>query len=176
MTERHSDAEMQDRLWREIEKARSGMLGLVGQAPAQHFQPMTPFIEPETGSIWFFTRKDTDLARALGDGGHAMFVVESRDKEFQACVGGRLEPSHDRTRMDRYWNAVVAAWYPAGKDDPQLTMLRLDADDAAVWLSEAGPLKFAWEIMRANATHRQPDLGERASLDLHGGAGRNPQA
>ena len=94
-----------------------------------------------------------------------MFVYQRDD--IQACIGGRLSLEHDRARMDRYWNAVVAAWYPDGKDDPQLTLLRLDADDAQVWITEAGPVKFAWEIAHANATRQQPDLGGRTDLNLH---------
>jgi general stress protein 26 len=160
--------EVAQRLWKEIAKARYGMLGVVGGAPVQHFQPMTAFAEPEDGQIWFFTRTDTDLARALADGAEAMFVVQARDQDFQACVGGRLEVKPDRERMDRFWNPIVAAWYPQGKDDPALTLLRLDARDAAVWMSEAGPVRFAWEIAKANLSHRQPDLGEKAHLDLDG--------
>jgi general stress protein 26 len=168
MTDVNDNAEMEQRLWKEIDKGRYGMLGVVG-SPTQHFQPMTAFAEPETGEIWFFTRKDTDLARSVTDGADAMFVVQSKDQELQACIGGRLEQRQDRDRIEKYWNAVVAAWYPNGKDDPQLTMLRLDARDAQVWLSEAGPVKFAWEIAKANATHTQPDIGGRANLDLSSG-------
>ena len=47
----HSQDELQDRLWKEIHKARYGMLGLVGRTPAHHFQPMTAFCEPDNGQI-----------------------------------------------------------------------------------------------------------------------------
>jgi general stress protein 26 len=159
--------DVENRLWREIEKVRYGMLGVVGAGPAQHFQPMTPFLEPETGTIWFFTRNDTDLAKAsAGEGAQAMFTIQSKDNELQACIGGRLTQDHDRARIDKYWNAVVSAWYPEGKDDPRLTLMRLDGEDAAVWLSEQGPIKFAYEIAKANLTKTEPDIGERASIDL----------
>lgn len=160
------EAELQVRLWKEIEKARYGMLGLVGRSPAQHFQPMAAFCEPEHGRIWFFTRTDTDLARATGQGGAAMFIVQAKDQGFQACVGGRLVQQLDTARMDRYWNPVVSAWYPEGKDDPRLALLRLDVRDAQVWLSETNPAAFAFQIARANITHREPDVGESAALNL----------
>lgn len=152
------------RLWREIQQEQIGMLGVVGGEP-HHFQPMTAFAEREDGQIWFFTYNDTELVQQIGQGETAMFVFQT--KALWACVGGKLTVQHDRARMDKYWNAVVAAWYPDGKDDPRLTMLRLDCDDAQVWISEAGPLKFAWEIARANAAGRQPELGGRADLNLH---------
>jgi general stress protein 26 len=156
-------AAVQTRLWDEIAKAGgTGMLGLTNSG--EHFQPMTAFVERDTNQIWFFTRKDTDLAQAA-TGGQAMFVFQA--ERLQACIGGALSTAYDRERMDKYWNAVVAAWYPDGKDDPQLTMLRLDCDDAEVWISDEGPLKFAWEIAKANATHHTPDAGGRARLDFH---------
>jgi general stress protein 26 len=156
----HSPAELQDRLWKEIEKARYGMLGLVGRAPAQHFQPMTAFCEPDSGQIWFFTRTDTDLAKAVAEPGQAMFVVQAKDQGFQACVGGQLIQQLDPDRMHKYWGPVVAAWYPEGQNDPRLTMLRFDLSDAHVWLSETNPLAFGFQIVKANMTGHEPDVGE----------------
>jgi general stress protein 26 len=143
------------------------MLGLVGVEHPQHFQPMTPFPEPENGQIWFFTRDNTDLAKAVaaaGEPSHAMLTISSRDQDVKACLGGTLTLSQDRTRIDKFWNSVVAAWYPDSKDDPHLILLRLDLDSATVWLSEAGPVRFAYEIARANMTGREPDLGGRAEV------------
>ena len=160
MSTHHSQAELEVRLWKEIEKARYGMLGLVGRSPAQHFQPMTAFCEPDNGQIWFFSRNDTDLARAVAEGADAMFVVQAKDQGFQACVGGRLAQQVDHARIEQFWGPIVAAWYPEGKDDPRLTLLRFDLSDAQVWLSETNPLAFGFQIAKANITGREPDVGE----------------
>jgi len=166
MPDPNSDrAAIETRLWNELENHNTGMLGLVGADVRQHFQPMTAFVEPRTNQIWFFTYKDSDLAEAVGAGQTAMFVIQLKD--FQACIGGELTLAHDEARMEKYWNAVVAAWYPQGKSDPRLTMLRLRADDAQVWISHGGPVKFAWEVAKANDTHTTPDLGESAKLTFN---------
>ena len=162
----HSQAELEDRLWKEIEKARYGMLGVVGRMPAKHFQPMTAFCERETGQIWFFSRSDTDLAQEVERGAEAMFVIQAKDQGFQACVGGRLSVRFDPVRMVQYWNPVVAAWYPEGQHDPHLTMLCLQASDAQVWLSETNPLAFGFQIVKANMTGHDPDVGESAPITL----------
>ena len=169
MTDPHDPKDVEARLWKEIEHNRNGMLGLVGVEHHHHFQPMTAFSEPETGQIWFFTRDNTELAEAVAAEGapHAMLIVSSKDQDIQACLGGTLTLSHDAARIDRFWNAAVAAWYPDGKDDPHLTLLRLDLDSAAVWLHEAGPVRFAFEIARANMTGREPNLGDRANVQFN---------
>ena len=161
-------ARMEARLWREIEKARFGMLGLADGS--QGFQPMTAFVESEDGRIWFYSKTGSDLARAVQGGGEAMLIVQARDQEFQACLRGPIEPRLDRGRIDRWWSPAVAAWYPGGKDDPELILLCFEPQGAEIWVSERGPLKFAWEISRANAERREPDLGGRARLDLSDGS------
>ncbi|WP_395670397.1 pyridoxamine 5'-phosphate oxidase family protein [Phenylobacterium sp.] len=164
MADHHDPAAIEKRLWKDIEDHRTGMLGLMRDD--QHFQPMTAYVERDANQVWFFTYKDTDLAETVGaTGGHAMFVYQGKD--LQACIGGHLTVRHDPERIERYWSPVVAAWYPEGKDDPRLTLLCLDCEDAQVWVTEAGPLRFAFEIARANATKTRPDLGDRADLNLH---------
>ena len=166
MAQHLNRAELEVRLWSEIGKARYGMLGLVGKGAGGHFQPMTAFCEPDSSTIYFFARKSSDLARQIGDGDAAMFIVQAKDQEFQACLGGQLLPGHDAARIDRYWNPVVAAWYPEGKGDPDLTLLRFEVRDAQVWLSEGNPLAFGFQIGKANMTGREPDVGQSTHLDL----------
>jgi general stress protein 26 len=52
-----------------------------------------------------------------------------------ASSSGTLHVDTDRKATDRLWNPFVAAWFD-GKDDPKLVLLRLDAEDAVVWLND----------------------------------------
>ncbi len=164
-TDIHDKAAVEKKLWDEIAETRLGMLGPVGVV-SEHFQPMTAFAEPESGKLWFFTRTDTDLAVSADGGCEAIFTFVSKDRELQASIRGELRTTIDALHRDKYWNPVVSAWYPKGKDDPHLTMLSLDCDDAQVWISEVGSVKFGWEIAKANLTGSQPDVGGKTKLDL----------
>lgn len=155
----------EERLWEALEDTRIGMLGVVG-GPPRHLQPMTAFRDKDGGHIWFFTNRGTDLAQDAAAGAQAMFCLVSKDRELYACFGGRLSEQFDRERIDRYWNPMVAAWFPEGKDDPGLTLLRLEPADAQVWISSKGPIRFAYEIAKANLTDEMPDLGGRSNLNL----------
>jgi general stress protein 26 len=83
-----------------------------------------------------------------------------------ACIHGALSIDQDRERIDRYWNPVVAAWYPDGKDDPQLTLVRFDGEDGRVWVSDKGVLGFGYQILKANLTKTLPDAGGVADVNL----------
>ena len=164
-----AELERQDieaKLWRTLEDERIGMLGLCGEDTG-HFHPMTAFCDRELDTIWFYARRDSELVGKLVQGGRAMFNLVSKDREVWCCIGGTMTEQHDAERIGKYWNPVVAAWFPEGKDDPELTLLRLDAEDAEVWISQKGPIRFAFEIAKANLTDTEPDLGDHARLRLH---------
>ncbi len=159
-----SPQEAEDEFWKHLKSSNTGMLGI--DRPGYHAQPMTAFREEETGTIWFFTRDDTDLAGDVGAGADAMFTYGSKDQEVWACFHGRLSVDQNRAVIDRHWNPIVAAWYPGGKDDPHLTLLRFDGDEGRVWLSKKGPVGFFWEIAKANLTKTVPDAGGVADVNL----------
>lgn len=164
MAAKLSDADVRDRLWKAIDDHHTGMLGLTQDI--HHFQPMTAFVERESDTLWFFTRADTELAQSVAaNGADAAFIF--LDKRLQACIDGRLTLSRDRERIDRFWNAHVAAWHPQGKDDPSLMLMRLDVSEAAVWVTEGGFLKYAFEVAKANASKTTPDVSERRDLNFH---------
>ena len=166
MAHDHHPDDVEQRLWAEIDKGTTVMLGLTGE-PSQHFQPMTAFCEKDVGgAVWFYLRKDNNLVRQSGQGHAAMFNFMTRSHDFIACVAGQMREDHDPQRIAQFWNPIVAAWFPHGKDDPNLTLLRFDAEDAQVWLSHGNPIRFGWEIAKAHATKSVPDVGDTAHLRL----------
>jgi general stress protein 26 len=104
-TDPNDRAAVEKRLWKELDDARFGMLGLTNGH--QHFQPMTAFAEPEGGQIWFFTKEDTDLARSANGGAEAMLIVQSKDQEFRpasaACCPPHATPSASTNTGTRCW-------------------------------------------------------------------------
>jgi general stress protein 26 len=159
-------AEAEKEFWDHLKTSNTVMLGL--DQAGYSCQPMTAFREEETGTIWFFTRDDTDLARDSAIPNQwAKFTYGSKDQKVWACIHGTLSVSpRNQGLIDKYWNPILAAWYPEGKDDPHLTLLRFDADDGRIWVSKKGPLRFMFEVAKANLTRTLPDAGGVADVNL----------
>ena len=158
-------ADAEQEFWKHLKTSNTGMLGI--DLPGNHAQPMTAYREEETGTIWFFTRDDSDLARDVARGGQSgMFTYGSKDQEVWACFHGALSLQRDQAIIDKHWNPIVAAWYPDGKDDPHLTLIKFDGDEGRVWVSKKGAAGFFFEIAKANLTKTMPKVGGVADVDL----------
>lgn len=150
----------EEQLWEEIDDINAGMLGVEGSG--QHMQPMSPYCDREANRIWFFANRRDDIPQHLGTGAaHAHFCVTGKSHDYHACIAGSLRVNTDRTKVEEFWNPVAAAWYDQGKDDPDLVLLELALEDAAIWASSGNPLVFAWQIAKANLTDDKADLGAR---------------
>ncbi len=160
-----SPEKAEEEFWKHLKSSNTGMLSI--DKPGNHAQPMTAYREEETGTIWFFTRDDTDLARDIAGGeSQGMFSYGSKDQEVWACFHGRMSLQRDQAVIDKHWNPIVAAWYPDGKDDAHLTLIRFDGDEGRVWVSKKGPVGFFYEIAKANLTKTMPDAGGVADVNL----------
>lgn len=128
--------ELKTRFWKSLRSDMTLMLGLDGVEDG-HARPMTAQVgEEDQGPIWFFGARDSGLAKALMASGkdRAIAAYVSKGHDLFATVHGRLSLSQDRAIVDKLWNRYVAAWYPKGKDDPNLALLRFDAETAEIWL------------------------------------------
>lgn len=128
--------ELEQKFWKSLKSDMTVMLGLDG-AEDGHTRPMTAQFEQERGPVWFFTAADNQLVQQLasGNGERATFAFSAKGHDLFASVQGTLRVDTDRAVIERLWNPFIAAWYEGGKNDPKLTLLRLDAEHAEIWLN-----------------------------------------
>lgn len=104
------------------------MIGLEGDG--QHSEPLTAQIDDDQPDVlYFFTGRDNRIA----PGGKAMAQFQSKGHDLFACLSGNVTQDNDRAQIDKLWSKSVEAWFPGGKDDPNLALLRFDVDSAEIW-------------------------------------------
>ena len=145
--------------WKALADSPYLMVGQTGER--EHSVPMNAQLGKDAhGAIWFFTSTDNRLS----GGGPAMAQFASKGHDLFACISGTLRREADPAVLDKLWNNGIAAWYPGGKDDPKLVLLRFDLDDAEIWTADPGikgMLKLA-----TGMTMKEGELGEHAKVAL----------
>ncbi|NWK98625.1 general stress protein [Sphingobium lactosutens] len=126
-----NEADIRDRFWTDLSSSPFLMVGL--RNSTEHSLPMTAQLDPKANHcFWFYTSKDNRLA----SGGPAMAQFAAKDHYLFACIEGTLVPESDAAVIDRYWSKEVEAWYPGGRNDPSLLMLRFDLGTAEIWRAD----------------------------------------
>lgn len=133
--------ELKQHLWDKLEKGPFIMLGLA-DGGTSYSEPLTAQLDKDqVDTVWFFIGKDNRLAK----GGPATAHFMSKGHDYFASLSGRVIVDNDAAMIDKLWSKPVEAWFPGGKADPNLALLRFDIDGAELWeadMSLAGKLKM----------------------------------
>ncbi len=126
-----------------------------------HSEPMTAQIDEGVhDTLWFFTGKDNRVAM----GGPAMIQYASKGHDFFACLHGDLSTDQDPAMIDKLWSKQVEAWFPGGKTDPNVLLLRYTIGSAEMW--EADVSLTGMVKMMFGGTIKPSEAGEHAEMTL----------
>lgn len=138
--------ELKTKFWKALDHSPFVMLAL--DADAESTAPMTAQLDKDADSaIWFFTSRTGKFARL----GRATAVYSAKGHELFARFAGTLNEETDRARIDQFWSNIIEAWFPAGKDDPNLLLMRMDLGAATIWDSELGLIGTAKMLLGMDA-------------------------
>jgi general stress protein 26 len=156
--------ELEKEFWDELEDSPFVMLGLQGVDDA-FTRPMTANLDGR--QIWFFASKSEDLVKGLERSSRAIATYAGKGHKLFASIKGTLVLAHDREVIERLWNPIIASWYKEGKNDPDLALIRFDADSADVWEANVGStLKAALIKLAGRDPGKQHQEENRAKVTL----------
>ena len=157
---------IEDAFWKALRSDMTVMLVLC-EAANDRARPMTAQIDgdADAGPIYFFGGKDSSLCTNLSAGSSkAEFTLVPKGHGLFAAVEGDLSVCDDTHVLERLWNPFVAAWYPGGKTDLNLVLLKMDLGEAKVWLNSNSLI--AGIKMLFGADPKQSYKDNVATLDL----------
>jgi general stress protein 26 len=125
-----------------IAKVKASPYIMLGLENGQHSEPMYVRLDDDQpNTLFVFAGKDN---RAAG-GGKGMVQFVGKGHDFFACLAGTVSQDNDRAQIDKLWDNSVEAWFPGGKEDPNLALLRFDVESAELWETDvaiSGKLKM----------------------------------
>ena len=129
-----------------------------------HSRPLAVQDAEYDGELWFFTQDPSRKVDDIRTHPQVNAAFES-DKGFLS-IAGRAELVHDRAKIDELWSPQVSAWFPEGKDDPTVGLLRVVPESAEYWSDDTPNVAKVFKIAKAAVTGGQPDIGENRSVEL----------
>lgn len=129
-------------------------------------RPMTTLDIDDDGNVWFFTSKQTELGSDT-DWNEAVTLIYSDPKNHTyISVSGNASIIEDQQKKEELWNPMSKAWFPEGKEDPNLVILKVTTDEAAYWDSNSSRMVVFFSMLKAVVTGTTPNEGDHGKLNL----------
>jgi general stress protein 26 len=130
-----------------------------GQKP--HARPMQIAEVNDNGELYFATSMDSAKLRDIETDPQVMLIMQ--EGSAYVSITGAAHTSTDRELIDRLWSEAWQVWFPEGKDDPNIVILRIEPEDAEYWdNSGTEGIAYAMTALKAYVKGERPSETDAA--------------
>ncbi len=163
-------AEARDKIFDLIKDSRVAMMATADESGRLfHARPMVaPKLDTQEkfdGALYFFTGISSPKVEEIRANPQVLLTYANPDKQSYVSLSGQATVERDRAKIDELWTKEIEAWFPDGKDDPNLTLIRFDAEEAEFW---DAPNKFVLgaAYLKSLIGGERPHVGNAGKADM----------
>lgn len=116
------------------------------------------------GELVFFTGADSHKIEELAENPEVNLSYAHPKAQRYVSIRGRARIDRDRKTIDELWSSPQKIFFPQGKDDPNLIVLRIRVQDAAYWESAGNFVARALDFAKGLLSGNPRDLGRHGML------------
>ncbi|MGZ3305491.1 MAG: pyridoxamine 5'-phosphate oxidase family protein [Asticcacaulis sp.] len=163
-------AEARAKIWELIKDIKVALMATSGEDGQRlRARPMmAPKLDEQAefyGTLWFFTGADSSKVDELKANPQALLTFADSSKQSFVSVSGQATVERDQAKIDELWTKEVEAWFPEGRTDPNIALIRFEAEDAEYW---DAPNRFVMgaAYIKSLVTGERPHIGETGKANL----------
>lgn len=153
-----------------IEDIEFVMLTTVEEDGSLRSRPMQTQQVEFDGDLWFFTHAGTAKVEEIEHERNVNVSYAKPEDNRYVSVSGKARTVRDRARIEELWNPALKAWFPKGKDDPEIALIKVSVERAEYWDAPSSTLVQIAGFVKAVATGETYEPGENEKLNLKRGA------
>lgn len=148
-----------------IAKIRFAMLTTVAADGSLDSRPMATQKAQFDGTLWFLTSSDSRKVNELAENARLSLTFADPDEARYVSLKGQGNVINDRAKIHELWSPAYKAWFPAGEDDPQIRVLRVDVTEGEFWDTTDGKVVRSIKYLAA-AAGAHVKMGEHGSVSV----------
>ena len=160
------------KLMKKIDIAMLATVGKGGYLVSRPLSTQTASFDGER--IWFMTEADSPKVGEIRRHPKVNVAYASKDANTYISAAGDARVRRDQTLIDGFWNDAMKAFFPKGKDDPNLTLIEVQVRTIEYWDGPGSWLGKAATFLAARITGNDDVMGENRIVDLSTGRSRKP--
>ncbi len=159
-----ADATELEKLNELLKKFRFAMVTTRAEDGSLHAHPLTVQESEFDGDLWFVIGRHASAVTHIGLDPAVGVSFSSNDAWLS--LAGSAEIVDDRAKLRDQWNPVLEAWFPDGPEDPDVTLLKVNALSGEYWDSPGGRLTTVLAFVKHKVTGSALDTGDNEKFDL----------
>ena len=116
------------------------------------------------GELVFFTSIDSTKVDQLTENHDVNLTFANPNQQRYVSVRGSARIDREAATIEELWSLPQKIFFPQGKDDPRLVVLRVRVRDAAYWESAGNFVARALDFARGLLSDEPSDLGTQGTL------------
>ena len=129
-------------------------------------RPMSTVAIDDEGNAWFFTNEYSEKIQDVSKDNRVYLIYSHPGKNVFVSVKGSSTVIVNRKKIDELWDPILKAWFPGGKDDPKLCLIKVTTEDAQYWNSSSNRMTVYFKMLKAIANKQKYEEEDTGKLKL----------
>ena len=142
-----------------IKDVRIAMLTTQEQDGDFHTRPMATHEVDNEGYMWFFTYEDSNKVAEIRNNPKVALGFSDTSSDLYVSTSGSAEIVNDQAKIDDLWDDFLKTWFPNGKDDPRLVLLKVSTHAGEYWDRPGGKMMTLFEMAKGALTGESDKTG-----------------
>lgn len=126
------------------------LFGTLLDRPPLTVRPMAVQTVDDAGHLWFLSSRLSHTNRHIAEDPRVQLLFANPGASEYLTLQGTATISDDRALREAHWTPLARTWFNGGVDDPDLTVIEVEAQDGYYWDTQHGKM-YAFAKMAAGA-------------------------
>jgi general stress protein 26 len=162
----HTDPKAREKLFDMIKDIRVAMMTTVDADGSLRSRPMWTQKPDANGDLWFMTKLDSSKTAEISREHKVGLAFSEPDDQNYVSVSGHAEIVRDKNAIEEHWQESMRTWFPNGKDDPELALIKVTPEYGEYWDAPSSTMLHAYGYVKASLTGERPHPGGEGKVDL----------
>ncbi|HRO43195.1 MAG TPA: pyridoxamine 5'-phosphate oxidase family protein [Flavipsychrobacter sp.] len=129
-------------------------------------RPMATQKVDDEGNFWFLSSKTSNKEHEIKDNSKVQLIYAHPHQYEFMSVYGVATSFYDRGKIEELWTPIAKTWFPEGKDDPNLTLIKVSVNEAYYWDTKHGKLVSLFKIVAGAMGGSVDDGGVEGKMNV----------
>lgn len=118
------------------------------------------------GDLWFATGADSGKVAEIKADPRVNVAYASASRNTYVSVSGKASIVADKAKIEALWSPAMKIFFPGGKDDPNLRLIRVRAESAEYWDGPGTAIGKALYLLVASVSDDPGAMSDNETLQI----------